>query len=41
VQREITLEAARNILQALNGEVSLGAVNRPIQIKPLAIEKMR
>jgi len=35
VRREITLEAARNILQALNGEVSPGAVNRPNQIKPL------
>ncbi len=28
VRREITLEAARNILQALNGEIPIGAVNR-------------
>jgi len=29
VRREIAMEAARNILQALNGEVPQGAVNRP------------
>lgn len=29
VRREIAMEAARNILQALNGEVPQGAINRP------------
>ncbi|MGA2027458.1 MAG: phosphonate dehydrogenase [Syntrophobacteraceae bacterium] len=30
VRREIAMEAARNIIQGLNGEVPMGAVNRPV-----------
>ncbi len=30
VRREIAMEAARNIIQGLNGEVPVGAVNRPV-----------
>jgi phosphonate dehydrogenase len=29
VRREIAMEAARNIIQGLNGEVPMGAVNGP------------